>query len=101
MKPAICLPRSINIARSFEPCEAPGEDLELRRQAHVQLTRAYHILVGADAMNSMDCGVDTKLPTPICRHRAPSKVLQYGTNPYPSLSIIVVFYFQTIDRWGG
>jgi hypothetical protein len=101
MGSAICSPRSTKHSGALRAYEAPGEGLELRKQVNAQLTRAYHMLVGADVMNSMDCGVDTKIPTLTYRHRAPRKVLQHGTNSHPSLSIIVVFYFQTIDRWGG
>ena len=83
MRPAICLPRSINIARTFEPCEAPAEDLELRWQANVQLTRAYHMLVGADAMNSMDCGVDPKIPTPHMQTQSAKESITARHQPAP------------------
>ena len=90
----MCLPRSTNMARSFKPYEVLREELELQRQMNMQHMRAHHLLVGADAMSSMDRGVVTKMLALACRREAPRKVLEDGTNLQSTLLIGVVSFFR-------
>ena len=90
----MCLPRSTNMARSFKPYEVLREELELQRQMNMQHMRAHHLLVGADAMSSMDRGVVTKMLALACRREAPRKVLEDGTNLHSTLLIGVVSFFR-------
>jgi hypothetical protein len=89
----MCLPCSTNIARFFKPYKVLREELELQRQINMQHIRAYYLLVGADAISSIDRSIVTKILALACRRKAPRKVLEDSTNVHSILLIGVVSFF--------